>query len=109
MQHLPNFDVAFACGLLHHISDYEAEQLFDLVNRVLKGNGRFICVDPCFVDKQNVVSKFFIKRDRGQNIRTPNELLALAKPYFGNVDVIHRNDYLRIPYDHAVLKCQASA
>ena len=108
LANLPGIDVAYTSGVLHHINDDEAKQLFGLVAKALNKDGRFISADPCFIEGQNFISKFFIERDRGQNIRTPDELRKLAETCFANVIARHRNDYLRIPYDHAVLECQVA-
>lgn len=103
---LPAIDVAYTSGVLHHINDDEVKELFNLTKQVLKPSGRFISVDPCFIDNQNIIAKFLIERDRGQNIRKPAQLEELATPCFSNVEVRQRSDFLRIPYDHVVLECR---
>ncbi len=102
---LPKIDVAYTSGVLHHLDDGEAGDLCALVVKALKKDGRFISVDPCYIENQNFLSKFLITCDRGQNVRRPEELEALAKTHFNKVEVRHRNDFLRIPYDHAVMEC----
>lgn len=105
---IPKIDVAYASGVLHHLDNSESQRLFALLARVLQPDGRFVSVDPCFIEDQNVISKFFIERDRGQNVRNIEQLNALAIPCFEHVEVRHRNDFLRIPYDHAVMECRSN-
>ena len=99
------FDRVAATGLLHHLEDYEVRHLFQLAKDALKDDGLFVSIDPCYVDKQSMISKMLIDRDRGKNIRTLPDYKRLAESVFTKVAIHHRNDLLRIPYDHAVLVC----
>ncbi len=103
---IPKVDFVYMGGLLHHLDDEEVEVLFRLASQSLKEGGRLITVDPCFVDDQGLLSKFFVSRDRGQNVRHPEVLAELARPYYGQVVATHHYNLLRIPYDHVVLECK---
>ncbi len=99
------FDRVTATGLLHHLEDSEVRHLFQMAKAALKGDGLFVSIDPCYVDSQAIISKMLIDRDRGKNVRTLSDYERLAESIFTAVTIHHRNDLLRIPYDHAVLVC----
>ena len=63
-------------------------------------------MDPCFAQDQSRVAAFIIRKDRGQNVRTAEAYLDLARTIFPQAVVHNRNDMLRIPYNHAVLECR---
>lgn len=97
------FDVALATGVLHHLDDSEAVELFRLAAKSLRPGGRLITSDPVFIEGQSRVAKFIISRDRGQNVRRKEEYLELAETVFDSVDVDIRHDRIRIPYTHILL------
>jgi len=99
------FDRVIATGLLHHLGDNEVLHLFQLAKEVLGGEGFFASIDPCYEKNQSLISKMIVDRDRGKNIRTLADYKHLAESVFDHVAIHHRNDLLRIPYDHAVLVC----
>lgn len=103
---LPKFDIALAIGVLHHLDDSEARELFLLVKSALKPNGRFITLDPCLEAGQSSIAKFLIQRDRGQNVRTRDEYAALAPPKFFSTKVEVRHKAW-IPYTHCYLEAQS--
>ena len=99
------FDRVTATGLLHHLEDNEVRHLFQMAKGALRGDGFFVSIDPCYVDSQAIISQKLIDRDRGKNVRTLSDYKRLAESIFTAVTIHHRNDLLRIPYDHAVLVC----
>lgn len=101
-----SFDVVFASGLLHHLDDSQVLSLFSSLRRTMGESARFVSVDPCFRAGQGVVSRTLVAMDRGQNVRSIKELTALACSVFDQVEAKHYSDFLRIPYDHAVLECR---
>jgi len=100
------FEAAMALGLLHHLEDAEVERLFDAVRGLLEQGGRLVTVDPTFIDGQHPLARFVIKRDRGLNVRTVDEILRLAGRHFDSPQASVRTDLLRIPYTHVVLDCR---
>lgn len=104
---LPKFDLVLAIGLVHHLDDPEARQLFALAGRALNPDGRFLTVDPCLEPGQNRIARAIIGRDRGQNVRSLEAYRKLAVPCFAIVESTLRHDLLRIPYTHAILSCSA--
>lgn len=104
LSYLPKFDVILAIGVLHHLDDNVAEQLFSLIGDALQDGGRLITIDPCFAEGQNPLAKYLIRRDRGQNVRDMNGYHSLANKNFRQVHgtLRHRN---WIPYTHWIMEC----
>ncbi|WP_230534602.1 class I SAM-dependent methyltransferase [Microvirga roseola] len=80
------FDLVLATGFLHHLDDDEVRGLLALLATCLRPDGRVITVDPCFSKDQNPVAKFIISKDRGRNVRSPEEYEVLARGDFHNVE-----------------------
>ena len=97
------YDIALAFGVLHHLDDAEGKQLFASARSALKPTGRVVTIDPAFVPGQSAAARYFVSRDRGRNVRTPEGFAALAAGSFARVDSVHWHGALRIPYDHAVV------
>ena len=97
-----DFDVAYAFGVLHHIPDALARSLIEGAMRRLKPGGRLVTIDPTLLDTgQGAVSRFIVSSDRGEHIRTPDEVAAL----FGSLDieVDTRQNLLRIPFANVIV------
>jgi SAM-dependent methyltransferase len=103
---LPRFDLAIALGVLHHLEDGPAQELFTLARRALTPKGRVVTIDPCFVVGQNPIARFLISRDRGQNVRTADAYRMLATSAFGDIQGLIRHRTW-IPYTHWVMECKA--
>jgi len=108
IKNLPPFDIILATGLLHHLDDAEVNKLFTMATNALKESGRMVTFDGCFLENQSRVAKFIIKKDRGQNVRFPNEYKNLAETSFNHVKVNIHHDLLRIPYTHIIMECSKS-
>lgn len=104
LDHLEPFDIVMATGLLHHLNDEQSDGVMRLAHSALRAGGRMVTIDPCYVEDQNSASRYFVSRDRGQNVRNQESYAALAKPVFTNVEafVQHRS---WIPYTHCILEC----
>lgn len=100
-----SFDIALATGVLHHLSDNEALELFKTAKEALKSGGRLVTLDGCFVSGQSKIARFLISNDRGQFVRTKEDYLKLASSVFSEINVNIRYDLLRIPYTHIILEC----
>lgn len=101
---LPPFDIVMALGVLHHMDDLAATELFRLGARALKPGGRLLTLDPCLEDGQNPLARILVKNDRGQNVRTRSGYAALAQAVFEapRVEVRHQR---WIPYTHCFIEC----
>jgi cyclopropane fatty-acyl-phospholipid synthase-like methyltransferase len=102
---LPKFDVVLAIGVLHHLDDREATDLFELAHNALHPDGRVITIDPCLADNQNLFARFLIKKDRGQNVRRANEYMSLTKTSFSQTKGVLRHRRW-IPYTHWIMECR---
>lgn len=98
------FDICLSLGVLHHLDDEAATALFRTAYAALQPGGRLLTMDPCYADGQNPIARFIISMDRGQNIRTREQYLALACSVFPDVHakVKHR---AWIPYTHCFMNC----
>ena len=99
------FDRILAIGLLHHLEDGEAQALMTLARSLLTPNGHFLTFDSCYRDEQPRIARFLIDRDRGRNTRTEPAYLALARGTFPSAASFVREDLLRVPYTHIILRC----
>ena len=100
------FDIVLASGLLHHLSDGEAGELFKLSFLALKPGGRLVTFDGCYVEGQGWLARYLLSRDRGAFVRDVGGYLGLARQVFAKVEFRLYNDLLRVPYTHIVLSCE---
>lgn len=100
------FDIVIASGVLHHLNDKECIKLFKLAYKAMKPNGRLITYDGCYIKNQNLISKMFLKLDRGKFVRTKKEYERLAKSCFPKVESIIEEHYFRIPYTSIGMECK---
>lgn len=99
------FDIVLALGVLHHLDDDAARELFSLAQGSLRPGGRLVSIDNCYRDGQSSVARYLIQKDRGKNVRTESRYVELARKSFVNVESVIREDLLRIPYTHVILRC----
>lgn len=99
------FDICVAKGVLHHLDDGLARELFAEAHRALRPGGRLVTMDPVLADGQSPIARFLALRDRGENVRTAEGYRSLAAPTFESVESAVRHDMLRVPYSHALLTC----
>lgn len=100
-----SYDIVLATGILHHLTNQEALELFNLANKVLKPVGRLITLDGCYTENQSTLVKFLLSKDRGSFVRTETEYLHLASSVFDNIKISLRTDILFIPYTHIIMEC----
>jgi len=106
LPYLGSFDLVLADGLLHHLGDDEAVTLFDMARQALAQGGRLLTIDPCYMPNQHYLARWLIRKDRGQNIRTPEQYAALANQHFLRVTSAIRQDMLFTPYTLLILECR---
>jgi cyclopropane fatty-acyl-phospholipid synthase-like methyltransferase len=99
------FDIVLALGLVHHLNDAEANDLFRLAYTALKPGGHLITMDGCYLPGQSAAKRYFLSRDRGRYIRSREEYIRLAQVWFDKVTPYLREDVLRIPYTTLFLDC----
>lgn len=103
---LPKSDIVLALGVLHHLDDDVAANLFALAREALGEGGRLVTIDPCLAAGQNPIARFLIRHDRGQNVRDADGYLSLARQAFPKArgTLRHRR---WIPYTHWIMECPA--
>ena len=105
VQEYGTFDIVLALGLVHHLDDSEAGDLFRLGYTALKPGGRMITNDGCYMPRQSAAIRYLLSRDRGEYVRSQEEYEKLARNWFPEVHSHVREDVLLIPYTHLVMEC----
>jgi SAM-dependent methyltransferase len=100
-----DFDIVLAMGVLHHLTDEEADSLLSLAASALRPGGRFITLDGVLVEKQSPFERYLVLRDRGRFVRPKAEYEKLVSRYFGKVESRVHHGELRIPYTHLSMVC----
>jgi SAM-dependent methyltransferase len=95
-----SFDVVLALGIVHHLNEAEARQLFQIAHDALAPGGKLVTMDGVYLDGQSAAARWLLTRDRGEYVRTEREYLGIASRVFSNIKSSIRNDLLRIPYSH---------
>jgi len=99
------FDIVLALGVLHHLDDGEAQQLFNIGHLALRPGGRLLTCDGVFTKEQSALSRYLISRDRGEFVRDRDGYVRIASRVFSQVKSVVRHDLLRIPYTHIIIIC----
>jgi SAM-dependent methyltransferase len=99
-------DIVLANGILHHLDDGEAQQLFDIAHRALRNGGRLVTYDNVYVEDQHWFARWLIARDRGKAVRSRDGYEALARARFAHVESAILHDTLRVPYTILVMSCE---
>jgi cyclopropane fatty-acyl-phospholipid synthase-like methyltransferase len=102
---LDSFDIVLALGLVHHLNDSEARDLFRVAFVALRAGGRLITNDGCYTSSQSALERYLLSRDRGRFVRNQEQYVELAHSCFAYVNPHLRRDVLRIPYTHLILEC----
>jgi 2-polyprenyl-3-methyl-5-hydroxy-6-metoxy-1,4-benzoquinol methylase len=101
------FDIVVALGIVHHLDDQEAVQLYRMAYNALKPEGRLITLDGVWAPNQSKFAKFLLRRDRGYFVRPQEAYEKLASTSFSKINPTVRHDLLRIPYTHLILECSS--
>jgi SAM-dependent methyltransferase len=99
------FDIVLALGIVHHLADSEALQLFRIAHDALKPDGKLVTLDGVWTDHQSGAARYLLSRDRGQFVRSQEKYVALAAQVFSKIKPSIRHDLLRIPYTHLIMEC----
>jgi predicted TPR repeat methyltransferase len=100
------FELILAKGVLHHLNDDEATQLFTLSSGLLKETGRLITFDGCYTSEQSWLARYILSNDRGNFVRTKNQYVNLAQTVFSNIKTQLRDDFTRLPSTQIIMECQ---
>ena len=100
-----SFDVVLAVGIVHHLEDAEARQLFQIAHEALKLGGKLVTMDGVWIEGQSPAARWLLARDRGEYVRSEREYMRIASQVFSNIRPSVRHDLLSIPYTHLILEC----
>lgn len=99
------YDIVLANGILHHLDDGEARELFALAWRALRPGGRLVTYDNVYLEGQHWFARWLIGLDRGKSVRTREGYEALARERFPRVESAVLHDTLRVPYTILIMSC----
>lgn len=99
------FDTVLAIGVVHHVDDEEARQLFQIAYDALKSGGKLVTIDAVWTDDQSPTARWLVARDRGKYVRNEQEYVKIASQVFTDIRSSVRHDLLRIPYTQIILEC----
>jgi SAM-dependent methyltransferase len=100
-------DIAVAIGLLHHIDDEVALEMFRAIAAILKPDGRLVTADPCFHADQTALQRLVVKSDRGAHVRPYGRYLELCQSVFPDAQAKFQSGYLPFPYSVCVMLTRA--
>lgn len=99
------FDLVLAVGVLHHLDDAVALDLFGIAKEALKPGGRLVTLDGCFAPGQSPLARRLLQNDRGEFVRDEAGYLGLARRVFPGTRATVTSEFLRVPYTHCVMEC----
>jgi len=94
------YDIAYCSGVLHHIPDAPARRVLEGALARLKPGGRLVTIDPTLVAGQGWLSRTMVRGDRGEHVRSPEEMARLMAGLTPDMHVV--TDMLNIPYAQIV-------
>lgn len=104
-QNADYYDIVLANALLHHLTDEEASEVFRTAYQALKPGGYLVTHDGVYEEGQHWMARWFLSKDRGQNVRTKAAYLSIAHLHFDIVEATVLHDFYRFPYTVLILKC----
>ena len=99
------FDIVLAVGVVHHLDDAQAKNMFTMASRALSAGGRLITLDVCYTTSQSALVRRLLDNDRGEFVRTEPAYRAIAEGVFPKVTTAIRHDMFRIPYTVIIMEC----
>lgn len=105
LQNRNSFDIVLADGLLHHLNDDEARELFKTGYDALHDTGFMFTADPTFIENQGFIPRWISSMDRGRHVRYPREYKGLAEKSFPLVDMHIIHNISNRPQTGCFLKC----
>jgi SAM-dependent methyltransferase len=98
------FDAIMLLGIIHHLDDVVAEDLFDLLAKCLAPNGRVVTLDPCLTPTQSRVARWVAQADRGGFVRDERAYRRLGGDHFADVEARIVNNICRIPSTELIMR-----
>lgn len=106
---LQSADLVLCNGLLHHLNDGEVIEVLELARHLLSPTGRLIAWEPTFLCRQTFWSRWIMRQDRGQFIRTEDRWKEIVAQVFPRSRSWVLTGLYRIPYIHLVFECRTPA
>jgi SAM-dependent methyltransferase len=106
MADIGTFDVVMALGVLHHLTDAEADTVFASAAKVLRLGGRVVTLDCAYVNGQNPIARLLVSLDRGNHVRSPQGYTSIARRYFREVNVNVLHNLIAVPYTHCIMQAR---
>lgn len=98
--------LATALGLFHHLDDSQVKALLANCLQVLPSGSTLFSVDPAISSKTGAVARWFANNDRGQFVRSPEELGELVENGGFKVEVMSQTKQFRIPLDTVEIRAK---
>ena len=98
-------DVVVATGVVHHLDDEAARNLFAVANAALRPGGRLVTLDGCYAPGQSRIAKVLLDNDRGRFVRAEPAYRDLASSVFPKVTANVLHDIFRVPYTNIIMEC----
>jgi SAM-dependent methyltransferase len=98
------FDLILAKGLLHHLDDRVAANLYAAARPLLREGGTLVTLDPLRVPGQGLANRTLLALDRGRHIRAEADYLALLGSGWEIRERRVLDGRLRFPYRHFFLR-----
>ncbi|MFT7527998.1 MAG: SAM-dependent methyltransferase [Arenicella sp.] len=70
-------DVVIIHGVLHHVEDDVAAEMFTLARKKLKSRGKMVVLEPVWFAGQSPLRKWVMTKDRGNNIKRDNDWIDM--------------------------------
>jgi SAM-dependent methyltransferase len=100
-----DFDVILAVGVVHHLNDARAANLFRVAHDALRPGGRLVTLDGVFTSGQSRIKRALLEADRGRHVRSEPAYRALTTGVFSDVKATVVEDLFRIPYSNLIMEC----
>lgn len=101
-----DFNIILAVGVVHHLDDARAHNLFRVAHDALRPGGRLVTLDGVFTNGQSRIARALLEADRGRYVRTEPAYRALATGVFSDVKATVVEDLFRIPYSSMIMECR---
>lgn len=87
-----SFDAVLAIGIVHHLDDEEARQLFQIAYDALKTGGKLVTMDGVSTTDQSPIVRWLLEKDRGKYVRDEAGYLKIASQVFTRTKSTVRSD-----------------
>jgi SAM-dependent methyltransferase len=101
---LKPFDAIMLLGIVHHVDDVVAEDLFRLLARCLAPDGRVVTLDPCITPTQSRIARWVAQADRGGFVRDEKAYRRLGGDQFADVEGRLVSNICRIPSTELIMR-----